>query len=59
MGKSVKITPPDGYELDEKNSTSDNIVFKKEEPNGCLVYFWTIVILFAIGGLCYFYSIIG
>lgn len=29
--KEIKITPPEGYEIDEKNSTFEKIVFKKVE----------------------------
>lgn len=29
--KEIKITPPEGYEVDEKNSTFEKIVFKKVE----------------------------
>ena len=32
MEKTVKITPPEGYEVDKENSTFDRIVFKKLEP---------------------------
>lgn len=28
-GKTLKITPPDGYEVDKEKSTFDNIVFKR------------------------------
>lgn len=29
--KEMKITPPEGYEIDEKNSTFEKIIFKKVE----------------------------
>ncbi len=29
MEKSLKITPPDGYEIDKEKSTFDEVVFKK------------------------------
>lgn len=29
MEKTLKITPPEGYEIDKEKSTLDNIVFKK------------------------------
>ena len=31
MGKSVKVTPPEGYEIDKENSTLEEIKFKKIE----------------------------
>ena len=31
MGKSVKVTPPEGYEIDEEKSTFKEIVFKEKE----------------------------
>ena len=33
MEKTVKITPPEGYEVDKEKSTFSEIVFKKLEPN--------------------------
>lgn len=33
MGKIIKITPPEGYEVDKEKSTFEEIVFKKLEPN--------------------------
>lgn len=30
--KEIKITPPEGYEIDKENSTFEKIVFKKVEP---------------------------
>ena len=32
MEKTVKITPPEGYEVDKEKSTFSEIVFKKLEP---------------------------
>lgn len=31
MNKEIKITPPEGYEIDKKNSTFEKIVFKEIE----------------------------
>ena len=31
MEKTLKITPPEGYEIDREKSTLDNIVFKKTD----------------------------
>ena len=33
MEKTLKITPPEGYEVDKEKSTFNEIVFKKLEPN--------------------------
>ena len=33
MEKTIKITPPEGYEVDKEKSTFNEIVFKKLEPN--------------------------
>lgn len=33
MEKTIKITPPEGYEVDKEKSTFSEIVFKKLEPN--------------------------
>lgn len=33
MEKIIKITPPEGYEIDKEKSTFNEIVFKKLEPN--------------------------
>ena len=33
MEKIIKITPPEGYEVDKEKSTFDKIVFKKLESN--------------------------
>ena len=33
MEKTIKITPPEGYEVDREKSTFSEIVFKKLEPN--------------------------
>ena len=33
MEKTIKITPPEGYEVDKEKSTFEKIVFKKLEPN--------------------------
>ena len=33
MKKIIKITPPEGYEIDKEKSTFDKIVFKKIENN--------------------------
>ena len=33
MEKTLKITPPEGYEVDKEKSTFSEIVFKKLEPN--------------------------
>lgn len=33
MEKIIKITPPEGYEVDKEKSTFNEIVFKKLEPN--------------------------
>lgn len=33
MEKIIKITPPEGYEVDKEKSTFEEIVFKKLEPN--------------------------
>ena len=33
MEKTIKITPPEGYEVDKEKSTFDKIVFKKLESN--------------------------
>ena len=33
MEKTIKITPPEGYEIDKEKSTFDKIVFKKIENN--------------------------
>ena len=33
MEKTIKITPPEGYEVDKEKSTFEEIVFKKIEPN--------------------------
>ena len=50
MEKTIKITPPEGYEVDKEKSTFNEIVFKKLEPNfpmsweelkevkGCFIY---------------------
>ena len=50
MDKTVKITPPEGYEVDKEKSTFSEIVFKKLEPTlpmsweelkevkGCFIY---------------------
>ena len=50
MEKTIKITPPEGYEVDKEKSTFSEIVFKKLEPNlpmsweelkevkGCFIY---------------------
>mgnify|MGYP003597795861 CR=1 FL=1 len=32
MEKTIKITPPEGYEVDKEKSTFEEIVFKKLEP---------------------------
>ena len=34
MKKEVKITPPEGYEIDKENSTFENIVFKEKQKQG-------------------------
>ena len=33
MEKTLKITPPEGYEVDKEKSTFSEIIFKKIEPN--------------------------
>lgn len=33
MEKTIKITPPEGYEVDKEKSTFSEIVFKKLEPS--------------------------
>jgi hypothetical protein len=41
MDKSVKITPPEGYEVDKENSTFDEIMFKpKKSPLNKLPKNW-------------------
>lgn len=32
MGKSLKVVPPQGYEIDVEKSTFDEIIFRKVEP---------------------------
>ena len=33
MEKTIKITPPEGYEVDKEKSTFNEIIFKKLEPS--------------------------